>query len=458
MGNEESVPAVPAQVVPVSNAAKPAKKQSPRDAANEVRTAGVGPAWPNGGESASFDRPFACIPDPLAEPPAFRAALKKLYPNALHHEEAAVAIKHVLRQHGFTAHGSICLVAQCRDEITKPFCTAIDHNWMGSFNISSLAGTVFTGRTGFGAALHHAPQDDHGLERYVVFCGPHIAIDKDGTVGKVMRRGRASLSTACGALLAFEAELRTGRVDTADKPLDIEYSNLKRRLLSGLDFGKPAPNLAELTAVCQETTIDDVRAILAQHPGIDHMCFAIVSGVLIHGPNAHYFAAGHIEVVKKSSAVEDCLHELTGLVREAYKPEMIRYLASKAENANLLCVGCSEPISTGAARERADLMQKVVSRPSAVQAEIRRASHEELGAPPPATDRGRSLSKEQLGKEQGWAKAPRTVEEGGVVEDLSGHGGSAYSKEKRFSSFSQAEYDAGHRPKRIQGGCACTLM
>ena len=127
---------------------------------------------------------------------------------------------------------------------------------MGSFNISSLAGTVFTGRTGFGAALHHAPQDEEGLERYVIFCGPHIAIDKDGQVGKVVRRGRASLSTACGALIAFEAELKSGRVNTNDKPLDVEYCNLKRRLLAGIDFGKPAPGLAGLTGVCQETTVE----------------------------------------------------------------------------------------------------------------------------------------------------------------------------------------------------------
>ena len=72
-------------------------------------------------------------------------------------KEAAVAIQHVLRPWGFNETSTIALVAQCRDEIAKPFVEAIDANWLGSFNISSLAGSVLCGKVGFGAAIHHAP-------------------------------------------------------------------------------------------------------------------------------------------------------------------------------------------------------------------------------------------------------------------------------------------------------------
>ena len=81
---------------------------------------------------ASFvESPFSGIQQ-VPQHAAFREKLDELYPGALDHEEASVAIKHVLRQRGFTAHGSIALVSQCRDEITKPFTTAIDHNWLGA--------------------------------------------------------------------------------------------------------------------------------------------------------------------------------------------------------------------------------------------------------------------------------------------------------------------------------------
>ena len=47
-----------------------------------------------------------------------------------------------------------------------------------SLSLSLTLALALTGKTGFGAAINHAPQDKEGNERYVVFCGPHIAIDK----------------------------------------------------------------------------------------------------------------------------------------------------------------------------------------------------------------------------------------------------------------------------------------
>ena len=182
--------------------------------------------------------PFLRVSDRSHETEAFTAKRDELFPGTWNHEEASVAITHLLRRHGFSADNSIALVAQCRDEIAKPFLEAIDANWLGSFNISSLAGTVLCGKVGFGAAIHHAPLDADGVERYVVFCGPHIAIDEDGVVGNVRRRGRKPMSNACGALIAFERELRSGKVDVGEKPLDSEYCALKRRLLAGLTFGE----------------------------------------------------------------------------------------------------------------------------------------------------------------------------------------------------------------------------
>ena len=54
------------------------------------------------------------------------------------------------------------------------------------------------GKTGFGAALHHAPQVG-GRERYVFYAGPHVGIGPAGEPGVVERKGRPEPSTACGA-------------------------------------------------------------------------------------------------------------------------------------------------------------------------------------------------------------------------------------------------------------------
>ena len=59
--------------------------------------------------------------------------------------------------HGFNPNTSINLVSTCRDEICRPFTEKLDRIWGSSFNISSLAGFCFCGRTGFKAAMAHAP-------------------------------------------------------------------------------------------------------------------------------------------------------------------------------------------------------------------------------------------------------------------------------------------------------------
>ena len=63
--------------------------------------------------SASFADPWAGVDVRDEMPPAFLEKLDALYPGALNHEEAAVAIKAILRKQGFTAHSAIAL--DCAD-------------------------------------------------------------------------------------------------------------------------------------------------------------------------------------------------------------------------------------------------------------------------------------------------------------------------------------------------------
>ncbi len=95
----------------------------------------------------------------------------------------------------------------CRDEISQPFIALIRNTWGEAFNLCSLAGMFFAGKTAILAAMHHSPLVG-GRERYVFYALPHIAIGADGQLGKCKRRGRKEDSNACGALNVFLNELK----------------------------------------------------------------------------------------------------------------------------------------------------------------------------------------------------------------------------------------------------------
>ena len=108
---------------------------------------------------------------------AYEARLFRSFPNAAQQDRTLVCATHALRAVGFRPENTIAMVGACRDELTEPFRETVNEIWGESFNICALAGLVFCGTTGFGAAMHHAPVDKaDGRERYVVFCGPHLSL------------------------------------------------------------------------------------------------------------------------------------------------------------------------------------------------------------------------------------------------------------------------------------------
>ena len=130
---------------------------------------------------------------------------------------------------GFRPSNVLPVLAVCRDELMGDVDSAVAHTWGRPFQIGALAGLVFVGRTGMGAALGHVPGED-GRHRFVIFCLPHIGIDEAGDIGHVQRRGMYRESSACGALVAFRSQLASGGRDFVLDPDDIEQSLLRRRL------------------------------------------------------------------------------------------------------------------------------------------------------------------------------------------------------------------------------------
>eukprot|EP00961_Rhodomonas_salina_P002487 34661-Rhodomonas_salina.1 len=79
---------------------------------------------------------------------------------------------------------------------------------------------VFCGRTGFKAAMAHAPMVD-GKEKYIFWVAPHIALPIHGETGTVYRPGREKPSTACGALLAVLGEMKANKINMHLDPSDL---------------------------------------------------------------------------------------------------------------------------------------------------------------------------------------------------------------------------------------------
>lgn len=260
--------------------------------------------------------------------PAFLAALEENFPGTMQYEEGIFTAYTVLKANGYCRTNSIALVSQCRDELTRPFVNSLDLLYGSSFCISSLAGMVFCGKTGFLAAMHHAPQDEKGTERYVFYVGPHIAISSEGKIGECMRPGRSSPSGACGSLMAFHAEMKSGHVDVRPDPVDLEQVMVKQKLLGKLPFGQ-VPSLVGLTKAALTATVEDVTAVL-ESVIEDNARYAIVSGVLIHGPDGNdFFWTSTVQAQDDDGKMVDLSKAIHGVSPEDFQVTSDIYHAKK---------------------------------------------------------------------------------------------------------------------------------
>ncbi|GAB4427676.1 MAG: low-co2 inducible protein lcib [Anaerolineae bacterium] len=210
----------------------------------------------------------------------FETSLQTHFPGAVPEAAFVSQTYAALQKLGFSATNSIACVSVCRDERTHPLLLKIYETWGEPFNFSSLAGMLFLGKTGFSAAYLHAPQMD-GRERYVHFAMPHIAFSESGEIGLFQRPGREQPSGACGALMAFHAELVAASVNLELDPDDVEQSLLKQRLFKELRTGD-VPDLVSLTRLAQKAILADLEHMIALSVNPATSDYAVLSGVQIH--------------------------------------------------------------------------------------------------------------------------------------------------------------------------------
>lgn len=216
----------------------------------------------------------------------FEDVLNPFFHNVLSESEFVARTSDGLGKLGFFADNTIACVAVCRDEITQSLIGLIKQKWGEAFNLSSLAGMFFAGKTGLSAAMHHSPDTD-GKERYVYYALPHVAIDERAQVGLCTRAGRGGGSIACGALNAFQKELAGGKISPGLDNEDIEQSLLKMRLLREIPYGH-VPGLLELTKITQTTIQADLENALKGLVDTKKSNYAVATGIQIHGPGGNY--------------------------------------------------------------------------------------------------------------------------------------------------------------------------
>ncbi len=239
-----------------------------------------------------------------ADYPGFVEALDRHFPGTTPEGEYIDQTASRLNDEGFTNANTIACVALCRDEVTRPIFSDVERVWGPAFSFAGLAGMVTAGRTGLSAAIHHAPIAD-GRRRFVIYAMAHIAIDEDGTIGRLERPGIPEPSSACGALVAFRSELEAGTLVVEFDRYDTEQSLLKHRLLPLIEYGS-VPDLVDLTKLTVTAIEEDLREILLsledewREAGRAMPAdAAIFSGIQVHGPDGVNYVwpvTSHIEV------------------------------------------------------------------------------------------------------------------------------------------------------------------
>ena len=229
---------------------------------------------------------------------SFEDVMQSHFPGSLPEKHfvrrAAVTL---IRQHGFTPANTLACVGVCRDELCRSLFDEVEKMWGDAFDVSSLAGILTFGRTGFAAAQAHAPLVQ-GRCRYVFFLFSHIGISAAGDQGAAMRPGRQEPSAACGALVALLEEPVGGQGTGGFDWLDPEQSYLRSRLKRMRGLGD-RPDLLELTKAAHRAGVEDLGTLMSDTADRHREDYAVVAGIQIHGPdgiNLTWPGASHVVV------------------------------------------------------------------------------------------------------------------------------------------------------------------
>ena len=154
-----------------------------------------------------------------------------------------------LKKRGFTAQNTLFATSVCPDEVNSKIGELADlltTRYGEGFALGGLGGIPFTGKAGFTAYSHHAPDNlPSGGKMFILFA-PHVGIQDDGTVGKLKRSSQKGVSTACGAAVgaynAVKKEAEAALEEGEGKGSDAQIDFIKKRLSRGIKGIEDAPD------------------------------------------------------------------------------------------------------------------------------------------------------------------------------------------------------------------------
>jgi len=156
-------------------------------------------------------------------------SVETLFPGAMTGFEVMRKAHQALRKYGVYRENTLYGQSVCSDEINgdRGHLTALMTKFYGrTFPLGGIGGLPYVGKTGFGAFSHHVPDNGNVL---IVF-GPHIGFGIDGDAGKFLRKGQASLSTACGAVIAAYNQCMGGGYINNHDQRDLQQCKLRKLL------------------------------------------------------------------------------------------------------------------------------------------------------------------------------------------------------------------------------------
>ena len=221
--------------------------------------------------------------------------VRALFPDALPVPEFVERLTAAADELGTRPGEALPVVGVCRDELCFPFYDLLEDVWGSTFQLGSLAGMAFLGRTGLSAAAHHAPHGETN-RRYLAVALTHLGIGDDGTPGVIRRPGQTDESAACGALVALRDEIASGQPEPEISPDDLEQGLLRMRLRHLRPLGADL-DIMTITLAARDAIREDVLRIGSTLDLHGPAKVLLTTGVLVHTSDGDWVGGYSVERV-----------------------------------------------------------------------------------------------------------------------------------------------------------------
>lgn len=262
----------------------------------------------------------------------------ELFPTAMLSADIDRAVARVLKARGFTPSNTLFGHSVCADEVNnrkEQLIPLMEDRWQEGFALGGLGGLPFAGKSGFGAYLHHVP--DNG--KLLVIFAPHVGIDEVGRVGSLQRDGQAKVSTACGAAIGAYKELQKQKKTAPDPLLVIEADNPREfdpQLKDIIDLLAPrldgitesADSISFVTYQMYGIIRELITACITETPDLFDFAseVAVVGGIMINRrKGGDFFQPLSFETNRKGESPTDLFEEAFGS-----RPELLPVIGSEA--------------------------------------------------------------------------------------------------------------------------------